>query len=235
MRVCDQETLLSCLSAAAVFGAVSLPAQTVSAAHADQTCAGAVLAKDIHRYAVYSDRMETYGTWNEGVCLERLVHEDAVKGYFTKTEEPRQYAGIPKPFVYNVWKPAAADAEGSQLNGFYYVYSGRDRAYLDADDIPAGLPTCDARVKGDGARMYDAHIRTYGEPSRDLKSWVNTWNEIEGFRATNYYFRKGDCILLTGNAAKHEGKTIYQVTDPSGKGGTNGHPWVMADEIELIA
>ncbi|MFG2487609.1 hypothetical protein ACGFSI_33260 [Streptomyces virginiae] len=198
---------------------------------------GVVLQGDVHRYGPErpgSSRIRNFGWWSAGTKLDRIVYEAAVEGHFTRSEEEIKYEGMTKAMTFVTWRPADADAEGAVRKAFYYVFSGRDRNYMDSDEIPEGLPTCDARVKGTGARKHSAKIRIYGEPSRDLKSFVKTWNEIEGFTATHSYYRPGDGILLTGAAAKHDGKTVFETTDLAGTNVTTGSPRVFEEEIELI-
>ncbi|MEV0987800.1 hypothetical protein [Streptomyces sp. NPDC049949] len=156
--------------------------------------------------------VKNYGEFNKGDCLTRIVHDGAVKGYFTKSVESKQHAGVTKPFDFITWTPAKGNAAGAEQKSFYVVYKGADKIYMDSDEIPAGLPTCDAKVKGQSARKYRAKVRIYGEPRRDMKVFVRTWNEIEGFTATDSYFRPGDCIMLSGAAAKHDGKDVYETT-----------------------
>ncbi|MFK0046022.1 hypothetical protein ACIQU4_18270 [Streptomyces sp. NPDC090741] len=230
-----KKILLIAVSTASVLSASMAGASaTVQTRRDDEQCAGAVLERHAQSYSLDGSEVKGYGQWNKGDCLTRIVHEGAVKGYFTKQVESKQYVGMPRPFDYITWTPAKEDAAGVEYKSFYTVYRNRDKVYLDGDDIPAGLPKCDAKVKGPGARKYEAKVRIYGEPSRDLKSFVRTWNEIESFRATDSYYRPGDCILLTGSAAKHDGKDVYETNDPSGSRATVGPPWVMADEIEVV-
>ncbi|WP_371645509.1 hypothetical protein OG974_04865 [Streptomyces sp. NBC_00597] len=64
--------------------------------------------------------------------------------------------------------------QGAHFKTFYTVYSGQTRSYLDADEIPSGIPRCDAVVKDKAAQKYNAKITTYGEPDRTFTSIIRT-------------------------------------------------------------
>ncbi|MFJ3914453.1 hypothetical protein [Streptomyces vinaceus] len=217
--------LVAIAAACSLSVTVSGAGAAVHAPRAAETCQGVVLEKPAQKYGVRDSVVKNFGEFSKGDCLTRIVHDGAVKGYFTKSVESKQYAGMTKPFDFITWTPAKGNAAGAEQKSFYVVYQGADKIYMDSDEIPAGLPTCDAKVKGQSARKYRAKVRIYGEPRRDMKVFVRTWNEIEGFTATDSYFRPGDCIMLSGAAAKHDGKDVYETT---------GSAWVMAEEVELI-
>ncbi|WP_405763016.1 hypothetical protein [Streptomyces sp. NBC_00045] len=103
--------------------------------------------------------------------------------------------------------------QGAHFKTFYTVYSGQTRSYLDADEIPSGIPRCDAVVKDKAAQKYNAKITTYGEPDRTFTSFIRTWDVVEGYQASGEWYGKNDCIILTGAATKREGQTLYKTSE----------------------
>ncbi|WP_328952954.1 hypothetical protein [Kitasatospora purpeofusca] len=137
------------------------------------------------------------------------------------------------------WRIAKEDSPGARYKQFVFAVvreeeNGYQEAYvLDRDQLRdvAENVDCDARVTKDGAHSWRADIRIYGQPNMQFTGWIRTWNELEGFTDLGAYWRRNQCVKLTGSGTKWDGHTYYET--PLGAGG--GHyRWIRTDDIELL-